>query len=214
MLLRLEVLLRKFAARLDQWQKIRLHRALAASHLLFKLDALFFLHLLNTFEEKVLDVRSLVKHHLADSSQIFELLVFEPCRLDQVPQLGFLIPNNLFVLELEQFTFLFEIADDLCERFLKQLNFGFQKFDLLLFLKLPLAVIIHCEALLVQFVVELVVLASHDVMPRAQVVKFVFLQLGFVLEALVLSLDIALDLRNVFLGLLLGILLRLLIELG
>jgi len=51
------------------------------SHLSFKLASLFLFNLLHTFQEELLDVRSLIKDHLAYSLEVAKLPVLEPGRL-------------------------------------------------------------------------------------------------------------------------------------
>jgi len=85
LMLRFEVfLLVKLAARLNQWQEIRVPGALDFREFLFKFHAFFLFNLLHGFQKELLNVRPLVQNHLAKCTQVLQLRVLEPDRLNQI----------------------------------------------------------------------------------------------------------------------------------
>ena len=74
--------------------------------------------MLHRFEEELLDVRPLVKDHLAEGLLVSGLLTLHTGRFCKVPLLFVLLANDLLILELEQLPFLFKVGDDLAERLL------------------------------------------------------------------------------------------------
>jgi len=112
--------------------------------------------LLKCLQEELLYFRSLVKHHLSERLNLFELGVFAAENLSCIQDLLALLLNNRLVLETNHFLFLFEIAHDLLERLLENRNL---RFVLLNFLVLS-------------------VLAAHILLLSALVDVNVALQLG------------------------------------
>lgn len=144
---------------------------------------------------------------MGERSHILELLIFAPCSFSQVAQLLGLLLDDLLILELEQFAFLFEVGDNLGERLFEQLDLGLEHLDFLLLFELAARVLLRGQTLVLQFQgVDLVFL--FDLLDLLLKVSFlVFLQLCLILEPLVLCLDVAFDLRNVLFSLRLRLLL-------
>lgn len=112
----------------------------------FESAPLLFFDLLQSFQEELLDVRSLVEDHLTQGFQVGGLLDLQLVGLCQRTQFFVLFSDYLFVLELYKFTFLFEVLDNLAQVGLQQVNLRLEHFDLLILLKLldcHLLVVLH-----------------------------------------------------------------------
>jgi hypothetical protein len=118
-----------------------------------------------------------------------------------------LLANDLLVLELKQFAFFFKVSYDLTQRLFEQLNFGFKKLDFLCFFKLPLGVLFYGKPFVLKLFVEQIIFSFNFLGFLLQVFKFFILESFFIFQTLVLSLNVALNFRNIFLSLLLCILL-------
>jgi len=81
-------------------------------------SSLFFLHLLECLQEKLLNIRPLIKDHLRQGFQIDAFFHFESTRFSQTFELLILLLDDLLVLKLYQFSFFFKILNDLAERWL------------------------------------------------------------------------------------------------
>ena len=98
-LLRFKVLLWKLGSGLDKWQKFWLLHGLGTLQFSLQFPSLFFFDLLHRFEEKLFNVRSLIKNHLRNSFQIAALNTLHSYWFVQIFEFFVLFANNLLVLE-------------------------------------------------------------------------------------------------------------------
>jgi hypothetical protein len=161
--------------------------------------------LFHGLKEELLDVRSLVQNHLGKGFQVNALFHFKLRGFGQRLQLFVLLFDDLLILEFDQLTLLFEVLNNLSKRGLEQVNFSFEHLDLLVLFEL-----LHCDLLvglhfLTKLVLQLLVLVREGIRFFLEVFQFVLLDQSFLLETIVLSLDVALNLRDVLLGIRLGL---------
>ena len=111
-----------------------------------------------------------------------------------------LLTDDLFILELEQFPLLLEVSHNLSKTLLQQIDLRLKHLDLLVLLELLLRMFfsrlslscqINCNNLVIDFNCSVLLL---------QIVEFLLLDVCFILESLVLRLDVTLNFRDVLLS--------------
>lgn len=110
-----------------------------------------------------------------------------------------LFADDLLILELEKLSFLLEVSHDLPETLLQEFDLRLEHFDLLVLLELPLCMLFNGLTLSLEILSSCLVINLNLSVLLLQVVKLFILNLGFVLETLVLGLDVTLNFRDVLL---------------
>ena len=103
---------------------------------LFQLSSFFFFDLLKWLQKELFDIRPLIQNHLTKSFQVCTFSNLKLVRFWQTFQFFILFFDNLFILELNQLSFLFKIRNDLNQVCFKQIDFSFQHLNLFILLKL------------------------------------------------------------------------------
>lgn len=116
-----------------------------------------------------------------------------------------LLAYDLLVLELQQLLLLLEVVNDLLERLFQNQYFFLQQLDFFLLLHASLLVLL--SSLSLDLEISLLVLVKEVELSFLSLVKFQgeALTVGLVSQALVLEMDVALNLLNVSLSVVLGL---------
>ena len=90
----------------------------------------------------MLDLRSLVEHHLSESPDVFQLLGFYSEVLSQSGDVFSLLFNNLLMLVFQKLLFFFEVIHNLLERLLQHFDLIFQNLYFLLLLQASVFILV------------------------------------------------------------------------
>lgn len=101
------------------------------AHLLLNLGLLanLFLNLLQRLQEELLDLRPLVQNNLRERFHLLKFLVLRSKHFSSIQNLLPLFFDDRFMLKPDHFLLFFEIADNLLQRFLQNLDFLFRLLD-------------------------------------------------------------------------------------
>lgn len=180
-------------------------RRLGTDPLGFEAPPLLLLDLFECLQEELLDVAALVEDHLRQSLEVGRLLDLQLVALGQCFELVILLLYDLLVLKFDQFTLFFEVADDLVKAAFEQVNLRLELLDLLV---LPILLLGRLHVL-AHLGLELALQVSRIVLQIGsqplEVLELLLLDQGLILQPLVLSLNVALDLGDVLFSLPLGL---------
>lgn len=118
-----------------------------------------------------------------------------------------LLADNLLILELQQLAFFFKVSDLLAKTPLQEINLSFKHLYLFVLFKLLLREFFNSHAPVLEFPLAILVFGLNLLNLVLKISVLLFLHLRFILQTLILNLNVALDFRYVFLCLRLSLLL-------